>query len=53
MNWAAVIGNSSNDEAKIGGMTPDELSFKGRCDASPWNIRLPTWRLGYWINSRR
>ncbi len=33
VNWAAVIGSSSSDEAKIGGMTPEELSFKGRCEA--------------------
>ena len=34
-------------------MTPEVLSFSGRCELSPWNILLPTWRLGYWISSRR
>ena len=34
-------------------MTPDVLSFSGRCEVSPWNMRLPTWRFGYWISSRR
>ena len=33
-------------------MTPDEFSFNGRCDASPWNILLPTCRLGYCTSSR-
>ena len=53
MNCATVIGSSSSEEAKIGGMTPEELSFSGRCEASPWNMRLPTCRLGYWTSSRR
>ena len=50
---ATVAGSSSSDEAKIGGMTPEVLSFSGRCEVSPWNMRLPTWRFGYWISSRR
>ena len=50
---AMVAGSSSSDEAKIGGMTPAVLSFSGRCEVSPWNMRLPTWRFGYWISSRR
>ena len=53
LNCATVIGSSSSEEAKIGGMTPEELSFKGRCEASPWNIRLPICRLGYWMSNRR
>ena len=53
VNCAAVIGSSSSEEAKIGGMTPAELSFSGRCEESPWNIRLPTCRFGYWISRRR
>ena len=53
MKFATVIGSSSSDEAKIGGMTPEVLSFSGRCELSPWNILLPTWRLGYWISRRR
>ena len=52
-NCATVIGSSSSDEAKIGGMTPEALSFSGRCEASPWNMRLPICRLGYWISRRR
>ena len=50
---ATVVGNSSSDEAKIGGMTPEVLSLSGRCEDWPSNMRLPTWRLGYWISSRR
>ena len=50
---ATVAGSRSSDEAKIGGMTPDVLSFSGRCEVSPWNIRLPTWRFGYWMSRRR
>ena len=50
---ATVIGSSSSDEAKIGGMTPAVLSFSGRCEESPWNMRLPICRFGYWISSRR
>jgi hypothetical protein len=30
-----VVGSSSSDEAKIGGMTPEVLSFSGRCEDSP------------------
>ena len=33
-----MIGSRSRDDAKIGGITPEELSFRGRCDASPWNM---------------
>ena len=40
VNCATVIGSSSSEEAKIGGMTPDEFSFSGRWDASPWNILI-------------
>ena len=42
-----------SDEAKIGGMTPEVLSFSGRCEDSPWKTRFPTCRFGYWIRSRR
>ena len=48
-----MIGRSSSDEAKIGGMTPAVFSFSGRCEESPWNMRLPICRFGYWIRSRR
>ena len=34
--------SKSSEEAKIGGITPEVLSFSGRCDVSPWNMRLPT-----------
>src|SRR4029453_3033346 len=50
---ATVIGKSRRDEAKIGGITPALFSFSGKCEASPWNMRLPTWRLGYCTSSRR
>jgi hypothetical protein len=32
---ATVIGSSSSEEAKIGGMTPAVLSLSGRCEVSP------------------
>ena len=53
MKLASVAGSSSSDEAKIGGMTPEVLSFSGRCEASPPNILLPTWRFGYCTRMRR
>ena len=31
-NCAIVVGSNSSDEAKIGGITPEVLSFSGRCD---------------------
>ena len=51
--FATVIGSNSSEEAKIGGITPALFSLSGRCEASPWNMRLPTWRLGYCTSSRR
>jgi hypothetical protein len=30
-----VVGSSSSDEAKIGGITPDVLSFSGRNEVCP------------------
>ena len=53
LKLATVVGSSSSEEAKIGGITPDVLSLSGRCEDWPSNMRLPTWRLGYWISSRR
>ena len=50
---ASVAGSSSSEEAKIGGMTPEVLIFSGRCEASPPNMRLPTWRFGYCTRMRR
>src|SRR5205814_87987 len=50
---AIVEGSSSSEEAKIGGITPELLSLSGRCEASPPNILLPTWRFGYWTRMRR
>ena len=42
-----VAGSSSSELAKIAGMTPEVLSFKGRCELSPPTIRFPpTIRLG-------
>ena len=32
---ASVAGNRMIDEAKIGGITPDMLSFSGRCELCP------------------
>ena len=37
-----MVGNNSNDEAKIGGITPDVFSLSGRCEDWPSNILLPT-----------
>ena len=51
--FATVIGSSSSEDAKIGGITPAVFSLSGRCEASPWNMRLPTWRFGYCTSSRR
>ena len=53
LKLATVLGSSSSEDAKIGGITPDVLSLSGRCEDWPSNIWLPTCRLGYWINSRR
>ena len=43
---AIVAGRSSSEEAKIGGMTPEVLSFSGRNEVCPSYMRLPTWRFG-------
>ncbi len=48
-----MVGSSSSEEAKIGGITPEVLSLSGRCEDCPSNIWLPTWRLGYWMSRRR
>ena len=53
LKLATVVGSSSSEEAKIGGITPEVLSLSGRCEDCPSNMRLPTCRLGYWISSRR
>ena len=53
LKFATVVGSSSSDDAKIGGITPEVLSLSGRCEDWPSNILLPTWRFGYWISSRR
>src|ERR1700683_4440306 len=50
---AMVAGISSIELAKIGGITPEVLIFSGICVESPPNMRLPTWRFGYWIAIRR
>ena len=49
--FATVIGSSNSDEAKIGGMTPAVFSLSGRCEDSPWNMRLPICRFGYWTSN--
>jgi hypothetical protein len=43
-NEASVAGNSSSEEAKIGGITPDMLSLNGRWLVWPAYMRRPTWR---------
>jgi hypothetical protein len=50
---AMVAGNMRMEEAKIGGMTPEVLSFKGRCVLCPPYILLPMIRLAYWTGIRR
>ena len=52
-NCEIVSGSSSNELAKIGGMTPAVLILSGRCERSACII--PRWvaRLGYWISNRR
>jgi len=34
-NWRSWTGKSKSEDAKIGGMTPDVLSFNGRKDVWP------------------
>ena len=46
-------GINSNDDAKIGGITPGTLIFNGRNDWSPPNTLLPCWRFGYWTTILR
>src|SRR5262249_12594029 len=53
LKLATVVGSSSSEEAKIGGITPEVLSGSGRCEDCPSNMRLPTGRLGYWMSSGR
>ena len=48
-----VAGISRIELAKIGGITPEVLIFSGMCVESPPNMRVPTWRFGYWIAIRR
>ena len=48
-----MIGINRMELAKMGGMTPAVLTFRGRCEASPPYIRLPVWRFGYWTTMRR
>ncbi len=38
LKLATVVGSSSSDDAKIGGMTPEVLSLSGRCEDWPSNI---------------
>ena len=38
LKLATVVGSSSSDDAKIGGITPDVLSLSGRCEDWPSNI---------------
>ena len=44
---AMVAGNMMMDEAKMGGITPAVLIFKGRWVLCPPYILLPTMRLAY------
>ena len=46
-NRAAVAGNASSELAKIGGITPPELTRSGRYEDWPPITRRPTTRLAY------
>ncbi len=41
LKFENVTGKSSKAEAKIAGITPAELIFKGKCEESPPYILLP------------
>ena len=41
------MGNNSNDDANMAGMTPAGFTFTGRLEFSPSNIFIPTCLLGY------
>src|SRR6195952_2314784 len=41
LKLATVVGSSSKDDAKIGGMTPATLILSGRCEDSPPKTRFP------------
>ena len=41
------VGSKSKADAKIGGITPGTLIFKGKCEASPEKILFPTCLFGY------
>src|SRR3546814_10829001 len=43
-NCTSDAGNRMIDEAKIGGITPDMLSFSGRCCVCAAKILRPCWR---------
>ena len=49
MTW----GNVSNDEAKITGITPAMLIFKGMYVDEPPSVRRPTTRFAYCTGMRR
>ena len=42
-----VVGNKSNDDAKMAGITPEGFTLTGRFEFSPSNIFIPTCLLGY------
>ena len=46
-NAVIVVGNISNDDANIAGITPAGFTFTGRLEFSPSNIFIPTCLLGY------
>ena len=50
---AMVAGNASNELAKIGGMTPPELTRSGKYEDWPPMTRRPTTRLAYCTGMRR
>ena len=53
MKLAIVAGNMMIDEAKIGGMTPEVLTFRGKWVLWPPYMRRPTTRWAYWTWMRR
>ena len=46
-------GKTSSEDAKIGGITPEVLTFSGRCELCPPYMRRPTTRLAYCTETRR
>ncbi len=51
--WAICAGNSRMLMAKMIGITPAIVTFRGRYCVWPWYMRRPRTRLAYWTGIRR